>query len=68
MANKRPIRYGRPDMTNLPPQIARMIIDAIRNPPPFDYSKLDLECELAEKALGQMGRENNDAKSVVAGK
>ena len=50
----RPIRYGKPCMTNLPPELGRMIIDAIRNPPPFDRTKLERECARAERRLKQI--------------
>ncbi len=50
----KPIRYGKPCMTNLPPELGRMIIDAIRNPPPFDRTKLERECARAERCLKQI--------------
>ena len=43
----KPIRYGKPCMTNLPPELGRMIIDAIRNPPPFDRTKLERDLHAA---------------------
>ena len=50
----KPIRYGKPCMTNLPPELGRMIIDAIRNPPPFDRTKLERECARAERRLSKI--------------
>ena len=52
--HSKPIRYGKPCMTNLPPELGRMIIDAIRNPPPFDRTKLKREYARAERRLNQI--------------
>ncbi len=53
----KPIRYGKPCMTDLPPDLGRMIIDAIRNPPPFDRTKLEQECARAERRLSRIAAE-----------
>ena len=53
----KPIRYGKPCMTNLPPELGRMIIDAIRNPPPFDRTKLERESARAERRLSRIAAE-----------
>ncbi len=50
----KPIRYGRPCMTDLPPDLGRMIIDAIMNPPPFDRTKLEKACARAERRLDKI--------------
>ena len=68
MTTIKPKRYGKPNMADLPPELGRMVIEAIRNSQPFDFSKLDAECERVERELAKMGREENASKSVFAGK
>ncbi len=57
MASRRTIRYGKPCMTNLPPKLGRMIIDAILNTPPFDSTKMEREAARAERRLSQIAAE-----------
>ena len=57
MAARRPIRYGKPCMTNLPPKLGRMIFDAIMHTPPFDSTKLNRECARAERRLAQIAED-----------
>ena len=47
----KPIRYGKPCMTDLPPELGRMIFDAIMNPPPADHTILEREVARAERRL-----------------
>ena len=68
MKESRPIVYYRPNMAALPPKLGRRIIAAIRNTPPFDFSKLDAECDRVERELERIGREYNESKSKVARK
>ena len=44
MTTIKPKRYGKPNIADLPPELGRMVIEAIRNSQPFDFSKLDAEC------------------------
>ena len=44
-------------MTNLPPELGRMIIEAIMNAPPFDRAKLKRKAALAERRLSQIAEE-----------
>ena len=57
MRTAKPIRYGKPCMTSLPPRLGRMIIDAILNPPPFDSTKLNRDCEKVERKLAKIAAE-----------
>ena len=54
---RRPIRYGKPCRTDLPPELGRMIIDAILNPPPADHTKLKRESARAERRLARIAEE-----------
>ena len=64
----KPIRYGKPCMTNLPPELGRMIIDAIKNHPPFDRAKLERECVRAERCRKQIRAEidHNEASTSLS--
>ena len=46
-----PIRYGKPCMTDLPPELGRMIFEAIMNHPLADHTKLEREAARAERRL-----------------
>jgi len=50
----KPIRYGRPCMADLPPELGRMIFEAIKNSPPFDRAKLERKCVRAERRLDKI--------------
>lgn len=53
------IKYGKPCMTNLPPELGRMIINAIMNPPPFDRTALNKKAARAKYRLRQIISEIN---------
>ena len=63
-----PIRNGKPCMTNLPPELGRMIIGAIKNHPPFDRAKLERECARADRRLKQIIAEidRNEASTSLS--
>ncbi|MBQ9367988.1 MAG: hypothetical protein IJT83_09425 [Victivallales bacterium] len=48
---RKPIRYGKPCMTDLPPELGRMIFEAIMNHPLADHTKLEREAARAERRL-----------------
>ena len=54
---RKPIRYGKPCMTDLPPELGRMIFDAIMNPPPADHTILEREAARAERRLAEIAEE-----------
>ena len=54
MEQNRPIRYGIPSMTNLPPELGRMIKEAFLNTPPFDSTKLERECARVNRQLARI--------------
>jgi hypothetical protein len=43
MAQSKPIRYGKPCMTNLPPRLGRQIFREILSAKPVDNSQLEEE-------------------------
>ena len=51
---EKPIRYGKPCMAGLPPELGRRIINSILNTPPFDPAKLERRCARAEHRLEQI--------------
>ena len=44
-------------MTDLPPELGRMIFDAIMNPPPADHTILEREAARAERRLKEIEAE-----------
>ena len=55
MRNKtRPIRYGIPCMTDLPPGLGRRIIRTIMTSPPADHTKLKREAARAERRMKEI--------------
>ncbi len=56
-SSSRPIRYGKPCMTNLPPKLGRRIFKAILNTPPFDYTELDRQCARLERQFAKIAAE-----------
>ncbi|MBQ9367486.1 MAG: hypothetical protein IJT83_06875 [Victivallales bacterium] len=60
----KPIRYGRPCMTDLPPGLGRMIIHTIMTSPPADLTILKRETARAERRLNEIAKEyERDAAS-----
>ncbi len=66
--NKSPIRYWKPNMAALPPELGRSIIMEIMSPHTFDYSKIDAECDRVERELAKIGRGKNTKRFVDGGK
>ena len=66
--NSNTIRYWKPNMAALPPELGRIIIKEIMTPRKFDYSKLDAECDQVERKLAKIGQGENGDKSINAGK
>ncbi len=54
---RKPIRYGKPCMTDLPPELGRMIFEAIMNHPLADHTKLEREAARAERRLNEIAKE-----------
>ena len=55
---ERPIRYGKPCMTNLPPELGVRIFKQILNSPRPDVEKMEAECDrLIEKFVAIRERE-----------
>ena len=57
MPRTKPKRYGKPCMTNLPPELGRSIINTIMNTPPPDLTKLKRKAAQAEHRLSQIAAE-----------
>ncbi len=53
-SNNKPIRYGRPCMGGLPPELGRRIINTILNSPPPDDTILKRECARVERRLKEI--------------
>lgn len=47
----RAIRYGKPNMTNLPPELGRAIFEQMLNTPPSDLKKMKEEADMLEKKM-----------------
>ena len=58
-ANK-PIRYGKPNLADLSPELGRMIYEAITNATPFDYSQLKKDSERINRRLARIGKGDAD--------
>ena len=56
-SEKKPIRYGRPCMQGLPPELGRRIINTILNSPPSDDTILKRECARAKRRLAEIAEE-----------
>jgi len=52
-----PIRYGKPCMAGLPPELGRSIIDTIVHTPPSNHAKLKREAARAERRLSKIAAE-----------
>jgi hypothetical protein len=53
------MRYGKPCMTNLPPDLFKDIATEIRNSPKPNYSKMHAECDvLRNNIIAERKREN----------
>ena len=60
------IRYGKPCMTNLPPELGRRIFDYILHAPSFDYTQLKRDCARINRQLAKISEGmRNDS---IAGK
>ena len=58
---ERQIRYGKPRMTNLPPELGAAIFKQILNSPRPDVEKMEAECDrLIEKFLKIREREETE--------
>ena len=67
----RPKRYGRPCMTDLPPDLGRSIIETIINTPPPDRTIMEREAARAERRLAKIAAEikrNSKPKSTGVSK
>ena len=62
---RRPIRYGKPCMTDLPPELGRMIFEAIMNPPPADHTILEQEAARAERRLKEIEAEIDRSEAAA---
>ena len=51
---RKPIRYGKPCMTDLPPGLGRSIFNTIMTSPPADHTELKRECARAERRLKEI--------------
>ena len=59
MGIQKPIRYGKPCLTNLPPELGRMVIDAIIHSEPFDNTQLKKDCKRINRQLARIGAKGN---------
>lgn len=53
-------RFGKPCMTNLPPELGRQIIDEILSAPPTDRKPMQ---EKSRKTVGELKRKMNSIKT-----
>ena len=60
----KPIRYGKPCMTNLPPKLGRRIFDTIIHTPPFDFTQLDKQCACLENRLAKLAKKVVDNETT----
>ncbi len=60
MASSKPVRYGKPCMTNLPPKLGRRIFETIRNSKPFDFTRLDRQCARIERRFSKLTEDMTD--------
>ena len=58
------VRYWKPNLAALPPDLGRMVINEIMTPRKFDYSKLDAECERVERELAKIGKGDKELPSM----
>ena len=58
---ERPIRYGKPCMTNLPPDLGMEIFTQIMNSPRPDLEKMNAECDRLLKKFTAI-REREEAE------
>ena len=56
-STSKPIKYGKPCMANLPPELGRSIIDTIMNTPPSDHTRMNREAARAERHLTKIAEE-----------
>lgn len=59
MGIQKPTRYGKPCLTDLPPELGHMIFDAIIHSEPFDYTQLKKDCKRLNKELARIGIKGN---------
>ena len=59
MGIQKPIRYGKPCLTDLPPELGRMVIDAIIHSEPFDNTQLKKDCKRINRQLARIGAKGN---------
>ena len=66
MTTAKPIRYGKPCITNLPAKLGRQIFEQILHAPPFDDTQLKKDCARINRRLAAYGRKFR--KNAVAAK
>lgn len=53
--------FSRPNMTAMPPDIGRLVFEAIRNTPPIDYAKMHEEAmEWERNAMSMREKRKNE--------
>ena len=62
LPQNKPIRYGKPRMTDLPPGLGRSIFNTIMTSPPADHTILEREAARAERRLAEIAEEKEGAK------
>ena len=53
-------RFGKPNMTNLPPELGRAIISQIMSTPKPDYAKMQAEAEKLEREILKAREKKDD--------
>ena len=59
MGIQKPISYGKPCLTDLPPELGRMVIDAIVHSEPSDHTQLKRDCKRINRQLARIGAKVN---------
>lgn len=49
--NEKPIRYGKPSITNLPYELGKSIIETIKNSPPTNEKKIQRNVKKVENNI-----------------
>ena len=60
MGIQKPTSYGKPCLTDLPPELGRMVIDAIIHSEPSDHTQLKKDCKRINRQLARIGEHGND--------
>ena len=55
MSIQKPTSYGKPCLTDLPPELDRMVIDAIIHSEPSDHTQLKKDCKRINRQLARLG-------------